>query len=577
MRALFQAVRKHWVILLIFASLLAILLTNTVHEEYPDEYDSLSGGRYIMMGRIPYRDWFQHHQPGAYLLGGIIYHFTGQSFVKFRIGLAFAYFTLQLLSFLMIRNRIGKKEGNWFLLFLLISDLAGTYFWAQMLLADSLSTYFLVPPFALVLLRVLKKQAVQLPDIVIISIYTFFCWFTSMTTSLLIIPLVGFSVLSYLFHLPRHSYRNWLRSLFTVALILFIPYALFFSFYIVTGGIKEWYFANVTYNSRYYIYNYPRPYGTPVNPIRYSVVIAETFFNNYIPALSGFAQLPLGDPLQSTLALSGAALLVYLFVTKRYTFILPYLLLLIFTNARSNPQSIRETDYQSLLYAFLTLSTGALLLGHTKQSFDNHEGTPTERLFTGGIFVLLTLFLLFSSLYLGSKWSQKMYPKYMGTAPLIYDRPEVAPILNRVLTNNDYAWVGPFEFKELFYLNTKVPSKYHWFLDHTVHSDKMRTEMLADFNKHSAKIIVFKRDYTPWGGDPKEFNYFFTDYLDKEYIRVFEYNQTRSDYRYTWKTPRTDHFDIDGTFYLRKDIIQELLDRLEQLGYLEKTPITKSK
>jgi hypothetical protein len=570
MKTVIQAFRKHWVVIAIFCVLLTILLTNTFHEEYPDEYDSLSGGRYIMMGKIPYKDWFQHHQPGAYVLGGIIYHFSGQSFVHFRIGLAFAYFSLFLLAYLMIRERVGEKESKWFLLFLLITAVGATYFWGQMLLADSLSSYFLIPAFALVLLKVFQKKPLELPDLVIISIYTFLCWFTSMTTSLLIAPLIGYAALSFFVNKIHKINKTAIKTIGMVSLIFLIPYVLYFSFFLATGSIKEWYFDNVTYNSNYYIYNYPRPYGTPINPVRYAIVLAQAFFDNYFPALSGVSQLPLGDPLQATLALSGTALIIYLILSKRYGFVIPYVLLLIYTCARNNPQSIKETDYQSLLYATLMVSSGILLIGHTKHVIDERLGTPSEQLVAKGLFIILLIFWSFSTYFLALKWSLKVYAKYMGTAPLIYDRPEVAPILNKVLTKDDYAWVGPFEFKELFYLNTKVPSKYHWFLDHAVHSDKMRTEILSDFENHPAKVIVFRRDYSPWGGKASDFNYFFTDYLDKNYIRVFEYNETLTGYWYQWKTSHTEKFDLDGTVHLRKANITELLDKLVALGYLEK-------
>lgn len=47
---------------------LVLFLVSAFHEDYPDEYDSILGGKYILEGRIPYKDWFQHHQPGAYVL-----------------------------------------------------------------------------------------------------------------------------------------------------------------------------------------------------------------------------------------------------------------------------------------------------------------------------------------------------------------------------------------------------------------------------------------------------------------------------------------------------------------------------
>ena len=59
----------------------------------------------------------------------------------------------------------------------------------------------------------------------------------------------------------------------------------------------------------------------------------------------------------------------------------------------------------------------------------------------------------------------------MGTAPIIYNRPQIAQYVNALVSPEDYVFIGPFDFEELFYLNTKrQPSRYHWFLNHAATS-----------------------------------------------------------------------------------------------------------
>jgi hypothetical protein len=154
----------------------------------------------------------------------------------------------------------------------------------------------------------------------------------------------------------------------------------------------------------------------------------------------------------------------------------------------------------------------------------------------------------------------------MGQAPLIYDRPEVAPFVNKLVKKDEYSWIGPFDFKELFYLNAKVPSKYHWFLDHASKIDRIKQEMITDFDKNKPAVIVFRRNYAPWGGDPKTFNYFFTDFLEKNYFRIFE---LEDGHKYHWKIANTQHFDIDGDFYFDKDRKEEIIKKLIELDFLE--------
>ena len=70
--------KRHRKALFIFSLLLVLFVTNAFHEKYPDEFDSIVGGRYITEGKLPYR-WFQHHQPGAYVMAAGVLSFADQS------------------------------------------------------------------------------------------------------------------------------------------------------------------------------------------------------------------------------------------------------------------------------------------------------------------------------------------------------------------------------------------------------------------------------------------------------------------------------------------------------------------
>ena len=96
--------------LIYFSLLLVLFVTNAFHEKYPDEFDSIVGGRYITEGKLPYRDWFQHHQPGAYVMAAGVLSFAGQSFVKFRIGWEIALYALLVGSYLLLSRRLPKEK-----------------------------------------------------------------------------------------------------------------------------------------------------------------------------------------------------------------------------------------------------------------------------------------------------------------------------------------------------------------------------------------------------------------------------------------------------------------------------------
>jgi hypothetical protein len=358
------------------------------------------------------------------------------------------------------------------------------------------------------------------------------------------------------------------QKLFFGVCILALPYVVFGLYLLVTGSVADYYWANVVYNTNYYIYNYPHAPGQAINPIRYAIVIANTFVNNYFLALWGVTGFPLTNPVQVTLALSSAAAVVLVILRGRMLFLIPLLVTVVFSNARSNPQSIRETDYQAFVYIVTSIFNGLFSLWAVKELLDGERQTYAKKAALTVLYFVLLIYWIATPLYFALKMEQKFFPKYMGNAPLIYSRPQIASYVNAIVSPADYVYIGPFEFEELFYLKAKQPSKYHWFLDHAAKS-KIKDELLSDLNKNRPKVIVFQRDFAPWGGDPKGYNWWMTEFLDREYFRIF----TLGGYR--WKLGKTENFDLDATFNFDKRYQKEIIDKLLALGYIEKVEKAK--
>lgn len=560
--------RRHWKTVLFFVLLLAIFVTNAFHEKYPDEFDSIVGGRYITEGRLPYRDWFQHHQPGAYVMAATILPFTGYSFVKFRVGWEIVLFALLVGSYFLIKSRLPKRDLSFYVVLLFVIGLSGTYFWGHMLLADTLAGYFILPSFALLFLKDYYREKFDRTDLIIVGGFAFLSWFTSMTYIFIVAAISLYALYLFVLSSGKATFKGVLSGVATLA----FPYVVFGLYLLFTGSIADYYWANIVYNTNYYIYNYPHAPGAPINPIRYAAVIFDTFINNYLLAVWGAKDFPLGSPVQVTLAFSSAAAIVLVILRKRLLFLIPLLTVLVFSNARSNPQSIRETDYQAFVYIITSMFNGLFSLWAVRELLDDKVQAFSSKIALSGLFLTLLFYWIATPLHFFMKMEQKFFPKYMGTAPLIYSRPQIAPYVNAIVTPNDYVYIGPFEFEELFYLTSKKqPSKYHWFLDHAAKS-KIKDELLADLNKNKPKLIVFQRDFAPWGGDPKTYNWWMTEFLDDNYFRLFTLNGTLTDVQYKWKLDKTQNFDIDGTFNFDKRYQKEIIDKLLSLGYIEALP-----
>ncbi len=566
-----NGMKPYWRSVLIFLLLLILFVTNAFHEKYPDEFDSIVGGRYITEGKLPYRDWFQHHQPGAYVMAAGVLSFAGRSFVKFRIGWEVVLWMLLVGSCLLLKQRLPKRDLSFYVILLFVIGLSGTYFWGNMLLADTLAGYFILPSFALLFLKDYYNERFETADLIIAGGFAFLSWFTSMTYIFIVMALSLYAV--YLF-VTTHTNKTVLWRILTGVVLLSVPYILFGLYLLFTGSIADYYWANVVYNTNYYIYNYPHAPGAAINPIRYAAVIADTFINNYLPALWGVVGFPISNPVQVTLAFSSAVAIILVILRGRWTFLFPLVITLVFSNARSNPQSIRETDYQAFVYIITSMFNGLFALWALRELLDEEKTAFSQKAALSALYALLLLYWIATPLYLAMKMEQKFFPKYMGTAPLIYNRPQVATYVNTIVSPDDYVFIGPFEFEELFYLNTKrQPSKYHWFLNHAATS-KIKDELIADLSKNRPRIIVFNRGFAPWGGDASTYNWWMSEFLDANYFRLFKLNDTLTDRQYRWKLERTENFDIDGTFNFDKRYQEEILKKLLTLGYIEETAKT---
>ena len=78
---------------------------------------------------------------------------------------------------------------------------------------------------------------------------------------------------------------------------------------------------------------------------------------------------------------------------------------------------------------------------------------------------------------------------------------------------------------------------------------------LADFEKTKPLIIIFQRNYAPWGGDASGYNKFFTDFLDREYVLL-------KGLSYRFVEPKQGNFDLSEDFNIRKDDAAKIIERL---------------
>jgi len=158
-------------------------------------------------------------------------------------------------------------------------------------------------------------------------------------------------------------------------------------------------------------------------------------------------------------------------------------------------------------------------------------------------------------------FSYKVYNKYMGTEARIYDRPRIAPIINSITTKEDFAYIGPFEFEELFYMHAKVPTKYQILIPGMGSSPNIQKEMLQEFSKNKPKVIYFDKRFFVLFRSPETYGLFFLNYLKENYMTVQEYSEANK-IKLSSVLPIDAKIDLETKLYINKEVIDQTIQEL---------------
>lgn len=552
--------------------LLFTFFANTLHESYPDEFDNILGGWRILHGHPLYSEFFTHHGPTAYFIAAIIEIFSGNSFVKFRIIYSLVMFAFLMFSFWYYRRSIGVHLSRFFPLFLLFIGIGSTYFWGHMLLADNISGYFLSLSVGLFILKQLHHKPLLKGDLIFISIMTFLSILSSLTYLYLVLIFYLFVYTEY-FTSNKLSFKK--ISYYVTPLLIFgIPFLLFLLYLLLTGSFSDYVYQNFVFNQQYYIYNYPRAPGeTAINPIRFAIIIANTFLMSFSDLLIQIKDFNFSFPFNISLAVANLAFMIYAFTKKKYRLLLFFLLMLIYANGRSNPLTSSERDYQSAVYILISLFVASYLLYELYEELRS-ELEYRRKFIYSSLFLLLFVYMFANFQFLGRKFLEKAYNKYMGKAPLIYNRPQIAPMINSILVPSDYTWIGPFEFEELFYTKEKFASQYQIFNPGMGHSEKIQNGLIADFEKTKPKLIWFDKKFYILGQNPEEYGKPFIQYLNNNYTTLLEYK--RGNVRFVSVNPIDPRTDIETKFYIRRENVDEIIDRMVSLNLIKEVVVNEN-
>ena len=463
-------------------------------------------------------------------------------------------FAAQIAVFWLLKKKFPRVSLNFYLAFILLFGLFSTYSWAHMILSETIVTYLLIPAYALIFLKSIHNYRLTIADIVIVSLTTALALLTSFTF-VFVVAILWMYILYYFLKEPRS-----IRQLLQICIIIIAPYLLFTGYLLLSGSLQEFYEQAIVYNRDYYIYNFPKVAGeVSKSPARYALSI---FYNNSVQFHSLLVQagnFNFSYPVTITFLLGNVGLIGFLLIQKKYSLAAILYGFIVFLNARSEPLNAAETDFHSTVYFAISLFNLVFLLKELYFRLGKNEPGNIKLLYQFAL-IFIGIYSFFTGLFITRSFTEKAYDKFMGNAPGIYDRPVAAPIINELVSRDEYFWIGPFELQELLYINGKQPSKYNWFLPASSRSPLITSEIAHDLEKNRPKVIVFKEYYAIFGVTPEEFNGTIVKILRENYFRISDLN--REGEKYIITVNNLHNFDIADNFYFDRNRQDEIIKLL---------------
>ncbi len=542
--------RRNLAELIFFIAVLLIFIINSSYVSYPDEFVNLLGGKFILQGKVPYREFFDHHLPFAWYFASILLPFTFGSFIAFRhIYAIFMFAVLGLLGIWIKRQ--SKNLYPYYLIFFILYPLVAVYFWLHLYIADSLASLFFSLIFWILLIQTIEKKVV-FKTIVISSILNFILLFSSM--SYLYVVLILYMWQFYLLLISKPT----IKRIFTYALLALSPYVVYFFYLLMTDSLTDFFFANFTYNTKLYIDIPNYTLGRIFNPMKFGFTLIYNFWNGYLPKLVTIKDFNIYFPVGILTIVSSFILLLILL--KNYFFIgILFFFVLSFSAPRSNFKEFNETDYQMGLFIVLGIISSAVVLYLLQnEKLRNQLIDDLRRLSQ----LLITIFLIFASLFLLKNTYDKWYLRYTQKMPHIYDLAYTGDFVNQLLNKNDYFWIGPYEPHEIFFVKeAKLPGKFVSLLPQFKQDEILKESFIKDLEVHPPKIIVFKKHTGVFNTPADKFGDFFLEWMKNKYTALEDITGLA-----ILKSPSS--FTLNSDLYLLNSEKEQLLIKLKNQGYI---------
>lgn len=546
----FSFVKKNKLIVFVLGAIFTVFLINSQYVSYPDEFINLLAGKAINAGKIPYKEFFDHHLPMAWYLSSVILRLSGQSFVAFRtLWSIFAFGCL--LSVYFYLRKSNERMSAYYLIFFAIYPFVTVYYWLHLYLADSLAFLFFSIIFWLLLAESYSGKR-RLKTLFLLSLLNFFFIFSSMT--FIYIALVFYLWIFYLFNKDGISIRrNILLIIWSAA-----PFCIYLLYLLLSNSYKEFYISNIVYNTKLYISipNYTR--GRFFNPIKFGLTLIYNFYQSYLTLLTHLKDFDLFFPVDLTIALGSLLFLFFLFMENKIIFLFSFLIMS-FSAPRSNLTKIGESDYQ--VGIFIAFGLIAAISVFWRQKYLKTTGGLLNKLrdFASGLLIVYFIFMLF---FLVKNTYDKFFLRYTQAMPSITNHSADALFIDNILGQGDKYWFGPYEPHGSFFVKKPIiASKYPSLLPQFREDPYFETQFIDEVKKNNPKIIIYKHEASIFMTPSMEFGKFFVDWMKNKYTLIKNIKGLEV-------INNPTEIDLREDLYLNNQYLGELVNTLKEKGYV---------
>lgn len=498
-------IRIYWLDICVIIIAASLFFSSIFYLVAADDMDNFLGGKLILEGQFPYKDFFSHHAPGMYFLSALIYPFTEANAFTYRLLFNGITFALAIALFTLLAKHFSRTTAR---AFILLFSFAHTIAFMHLPLGESLIAILI--PITLLLIYGDKRNPYSRKRTIFISLLLFLVPFMSLAY---IFPALVLYIL-YAITSAQNTRQNKVKVIGEISISYALPYILGGLIVLFSGSLADVKYDLLDFNSTYYAPMVGEQGGGVLktlaamlmNSVSQISLVGSNLFN---PAFITQALLLLGIGIFAVMSWKEGR--------RTIACALPALLLTLSTRTNTfNPPAISSSLNQLAQHAALYLSV-ALLLGTVGSIYFLSR--------KGGFILKVAsiMYLILVPLSVLNIWTNRMSDvfitkqsqNYYTYAKNIQDT-NTATVINKFTTTSDHSWIAPFDFVSQIYLTPQRMSKYTFYLPWLNASPKITDDLISSLSKDHPKLIYV----APYQTSGANYSDKLTNYIEENFFTV---------------------------------------------------------